>query len=473
MKPTPAGASSDLTTHPTTPSRTRLMTRLSVAAVVVGTALRVAVTLTNDTIADELYELVYSRQPVGWIVEWSTHVDPHGPLDYLMRHLFVQDRNVALLRLPSLLFSVATLITMAVWMRHRSWFGVLVVWFSALAPFLVLYGTIARMYSVLILAGTLAAVFAERWSKTGETKWSAYLALVLTLGFLTDNSIGFLAAGAFLVPGLRRDRAAWLWRGAVVFAGLVFVVLLGPTLKYRLEKPAIFAPLTTPESAAVALNGLVTIFYPYLAWIVVLLLGVGAVALWRNHPTLGRVAGALAGVPFLAAMILGIRLQLLIPRTLSFGAWVAPVLLAAFVEAAWKRLDAIGGIAAVAVVLVFMGPSLFQTFQYREGAQASLATMATLVKPGDAVAAYPYHIRYLLAWEFNTDVDAPAYDDPTVKDLYLVRPGDAPPSGRVWVLQDDDLPFDRSGLRPCPGEEVHELDAYTASCFLTPLRRGS
>src|SRR4029077_9540135 len=89
------------------------------------------------------------------------------PLDYLIRMPFAQaGASDFVLRMPSLVFSIAALALFAVWMRDRGRVGLLATALMACSAFQVSYGGEARMYALLELLGVAAAMLAERWWRT-------------------------------------------------------------------------------------------------------------------------------------------------------------------------------------------------------------------------------------------------------------------------------------------------------------------
>jgi len=219
----------------------------------------------------------------------------------------------------------------------------------------------------------------------------------------------------------------------------------------------------------VAINGLVTIFYPHVALVTVALVAGGMYLLWHDQPILGRTAVALAVVPFLALAIAGFRIPLLIPRALTFAAWVVPFCLAALVDRARSRVGPAGVAVAVALPVVLMLPSLMQLHTYGDNAQKSMSQTRAVLRPGDAIAVVPRYNRYLLVWEYDTPVEEPRVDGTTHEDIYLVGVDDAPRTGRVWIITDDDRPLAATHLTPCPGEQPIPLTQYTATCYLGPI----
>lgn len=165
--------------------------------------------------------------------------------------------------------------------------------------------------------------------------------------------------------------------------------------------------------------------------------------------------------------VIGTQVRVLIPRTLSVVAWAAPLALAGLVVLLRRRSDVIA-VAGALLIVVMMIPSTVFAFSYREGAEASVAVLGDRVGPGDLAAVYPPSNVYLLSVGVR-------HPDPTRAGavarriehaLATVQPRPGEPTGRVWVLENDDLPFPADGLRRCPGTAEEQLDGYTLSCFI-------
>ncbi len=450
-------------------NRSRLLQRVATVAVVVGVMLRLFRGITARSIADELYTSAYSRQDLSWVFGFGSRVDTHGPLHYLARHPFSHGQNLLLLRAPSIVFAVASMVLVWAWMRRRGEFGVAAIVFTAVNPFLLMYGLQARMYSAVILAGTATAMASERWLRDRSTRWAVIIAAVLSITALAETTMLLVAGGAFLLPWLDRTAAAWKFRAASVTPFIVYGVLLGPTLHFRLGTPPPFAPYTNPTSVSIAINGLVTIFYPHVALITVAVVAGGMYLLWHDQPLLGRTAVAVTVVPFLTIAIAGIRIPVLIPRALTFAAWVVPFCMAALVDRARVRVGPAGVGVAIALPTVLMVPSLLQLHNYGDNTEKSMSQTRSVLKPGDAIAVVPRFNRYLLVWEYDSPVEEPRIDGTTYEDTYVVDVDAASPSGRVWIVTDDDRPLAEPHLVPCPDEPPVALTQFTATCFLGPI----
>lgn len=446
---------------------TPLTRRLVWLAAVGGIVLRVWFALEADTIADELFESAHARQPLSWLVPWSLSEDVHGPVGYALRAPFVSDQSVLLLRVPSLIASCGGLVLMAWAMARRGWFGVAVLTFTAIDALLLVWGVQARMYSLMILAGTSVFVISERWMQRPTTRLAVGCGAILLGAVLADSTAVFLALGACCVPGFDRRREAWIWRAGPVLAVVTYLAVLAPSLAERaaVAEHVPFIPYTTPHSLGVALNGLVSVFYPQVAVVSVLVLAVGVWGLWRHDRSLGWLVVALAVLPVGAMAVIGTQVRVLIPRTLSVVAWAAPLALAGLVVLLRRRSDVIA-VAGALLIVVMMIPSTVFAFSYREGAEASVAVLGDRVGPGDLAAVYPPSNVYLLTWEFDTPIRPEPVPSLADDALAAVQPRPGEPTGRVWVLENDDLPFPADGLRRCPGTAEEQLDGYTLSCFI-------
>ena len=297
------------------------------------------------------------------------------------------------LRFPSALLGTATLLVVVWWMRNRGWFGVLVVAFTSVAAIQVLYARQARMYVLVIFAGTLAAAAAERWLDERRLRWSLLAATALTVALFSHTATLLFAFGALLLPGLRRDRAAWVWRACVLGPVALWAVLWGPSTVDQLDHdPASWIPFTSPRTALESVAGQVSL-YDSLSLLVVVAVVAGGVLLVQRDRSLGRVWLCLFVAPAVAIMLLGIGHHLLLPRSLAFAAW-GPVLAvaalgAACVENRPRWLTGPIGIVGLIACVLLMVPSLGSAFDYEEDSAPTRRQLAEVVVPGDSVAISP------------------------------------------------------------------------------------
>src|SRR5215213_4225831 len=207
---------------------TRTAPTLLLALVAVGVGMRLLWIVRNGASFDESFTAMIARRPLGAVFGVLKTSDSHPPLDYVLRLPFARAGvGDFVMRLPSLVFSVAALGAFAWWMRSRGIAGLVAVAVMAVSPFQIMYGGEARMYALLELLGVLAAMLAETWLRTPRS-WHVYAAGALVLVGVFDHVSGFLLAGAlFALAGVRRDRAAWRWRASITCALVVWAAVWG------------------------------------------------------------------------------------------------------------------------------------------------------------------------------------------------------------------------------------------------------
>jgi hypothetical protein len=414
---------------------------------------------------DESWTGYYSHLPLGQIGSQLRRLDVHPPLDYYVRHLFGTTGSTFALRLPSAAFATATLLLVAWWMWRRGWFGVLVVAFTSLSYFELLYSHIARMYALAALLGTVIAIASESWLRDGRGRWRWIMGVALLVGLFDSESFLLLAGGAFLVAGVRRDREAWWWRLTAVGALGGWALLWGTAFLDQHKVGHVPVPLTSPSSMVDTLNGLVT-DYAAFGVLAVLALGFGAWCLWSSDRRLASVAAALLGAPFAAACVIGLRQHILFSRIVAGSIWAVPVLLAALVDGARRRSERLGLVAA-ALVGVLVLTSVWPGIHVPDGSAPGLDVLRRAARPGDAIAVYPDYLWTLAAWE----LDAPAHPhvEPALRDLhaYVFTVGGKPWDGRVWVYSPTFYRSSVPGWAHCPSPEP-DGGVYAVQCYQQP-----
>jgi len=366
---------------------------------------------------------------------------------------------------------VGALVVAVLWMRHRGWFGAAVVGAMALDPFLVLHSRSARMYALLSLLGVVVAFASDRWlGERSRRRWTVAMAVALALATLTHAGGLLLAAGVLALPGFRRDRAAWEWRGGCLAALLTWLVLWAPSLAVQMEAgPAPWIPHTTPGSVDAMVSGLLTPFHPL--WLVVTLVVVGGgvalrtVGVGRDLP---RVWWSLFAVPVAAACVLGIWVQMVLPRTLSASAWAAPVAvvaLIAWLAQRWRSL----AIASVVLVAVIAARSLQLTLSYEEDTGPAMAAMDDLVEPGDGVVIHPdwlWPAGFTALGLSRTPTALPGVE---AREAFTAIVPGAPFTGRVWEINPDSygapLP---AGWASCREPVGHQPAGWHIGCRVPP-----
>jgi hypothetical protein len=461
MTSTPSAVAVDAPPHGPSPAQRAVIW----GAVVVGVVLRWWALWSAPPTFDETWEGAFSHLPFGTIPTALRHGDPHPPLDYLIRHWFGGLGDTFALRVPSAVFACLTLALVVWWMWDRGWFGVLVIGFTSLSSFELLYSHIARMYSLAALIGTLVAVVTERWLRDGSPRWRWCMGAALVVGLFTHASFLLLAGGIGLVPWLRRDAEAWRWRATVVGALGIWAAVWGGAFVGQLHKGFDPIPLTTVSSIGDTLNGLVTRYAAFTVPVVVAL-ALGAWALWHLDRRLGLTALFLFGAPLVVACVGGRFEHILFSRLLAPSVWAVPVVLAALVEGARLRSHRLGLVAGALVgimVLSSIGPSVV----VEDGTAPALRTLAAAARPGDAVAVYPTYLWTLTRWTLGSPVRPAVPAQLGGLNAYVYKVGSAPFSGRVWVLEPTIYAAPLPGWDRCPAP-VPKGGVYTLQCFTVP-----
>ncbi len=414
---------------------------------------------------DESFTAAYSALPIGQLPAALRANDSHPPLDYLLRHPLVDLHSDLWLRAPSAMFSCLAIAAVVVWMRRRSWFGVAMVTLFALNPFQVLYGRQARMYALMTLLGVIVAMVAERWCRGDERP-----RVVVTMGALValaclDHTGGlFLAAGVVAVAGLRTDRSAWWWRAGAVAGVAVWVVVWGGSFHQQVEvSSSSWVPLTSPGTLASTISGLLSMFQGA-EWLLVVLVALGAVALWRVDRVAARLWVALFLVPLALLAAAGVHFHVLLSRTLAASAWAAPMALAALVAAAWSRRAVLG--AAVAVLVVTLSVrSVPAAASYDEGVASAFGQAAKAFSPGDEVLVHPGWF-WPVAWSsYGAERTEASFTEVGGVDGWLWTVPGAEATGRVWVLRPASYAV-RPELPAC-ADETALAGGWRLGCLVT------
>jgi hypothetical protein len=417
---------------------------------------------------DEAFTAAYARFPLGDLPGALRTTDSHPPLDYLVRHPFAGSNSELMLRLPSAVFSTLALALVVVWMRRRSWFGVGVVALFALSPFQLLYGREARMYALMTLLGVAVAMLAERWLGGDHRPLVVVGVGALVAVALFDHAGGlFLAAGVFVLPGLRRDRAAWWWRLSPVAAVALWALVWGPFfLDQTAQSSSSWVPLSSPGSVASTVAGLVA-FLSGTQWLVAPMVVAGVVCVVVLDRTLGRLVVSLFVVPLGLLVVTGIHFHVLLSRTLAASAWAVPVALTALVAWLWRRRVALG--VAVAVIVAALTLRSFpRAVTYDEGSSAAVSRGIDAVAPGDGLLVQPHWWWPLATWngaDGGIDGQVPPPDLGDLDGWYWMRPG-AEPTGRTWILEPGSYRLDTGRWTSCGGLEPLG-DGWELSCVVT------
>jgi hypothetical protein len=403
-----------------------------VAAVAVGAVLRLVMLGRPATLSpDEAYTAWTASLPFGDIASYVRATDPHPPLYYfLLWPVAAWSSAETVLRLPSALCSGAAVAVMAWWQRDRGAEGLLATSLLAVLPFALAFGTQVRMYGLLQLAGVTAAAAAARWLVSGRRRWIAVAAVAGLTAALSHATGPLVLLGLLAVPGWRRrppdSRVWWL---AVTGAGVAYAAAWGAAALE--QRGASLYETVTPDSAAIVLNETVAALPGQRGLVVAALVAGTAFVLARRDVT-ARVVACLYVVPVLVALVAGTRMGVFIPKTLVAVAWGGPVALAGLVAAA-ARWRIVAGAAVLVVVLLLVLPALPPTLA-PTGAETIVGRLAEVARDGDVVANHP--LDNVMRWYIFRDADGRLRPAPTLPwpDTTAARVGDAPFSGRVWLV---------------------------------------
>ena len=426
---------------------------------------------------DESYSALATDRPVGGLIDHVRLTDPHPPLFYLLlKPVLALSTATTALRLPSALCSLATVVVLAVWRRRDRVEMLVVTAIAAVQPFALAYARQARMYGLMQLLGLVAAVGAERWlSGGGSRRWALTAAVAGTMAAFTHSTGALVLAGLAVVPGLRRDRAAWEWRGAVLAGSALFAATWGATM-VGWRSSSLNPPLSV-ESFSITINEMIAAVPDNrILTLPLLVAGVAFVVARRTGgriDPLGRTLVALVVLPLVLVVIVSLRTPTFIPKTLVTFTWAVPVALGALVVAAGRR-RLIAGAAIGALMIVLMvpaiGPSLDRDRNARVLAEVPLITrLLGVLSDGDVVAVRP-HANDTDWYVINSAKARPA-PELALAGATTVRWGDAELSGRVWLVEwytlrpSLDLPYQECA----PSFESEER---RVRCLLVPLAGG-
>jgi hypothetical protein len=411
-------------------------TRLLVALVVVGTALRLVWILHNGSSFDESFSAMIGRRSLGGILDALRTTDSHPPLDYLLRAPLARAGHGALgMRLPSFVFSVGALSLFAWWVRGRGIAGLVAVAVMAMSPFQIMYGGEARMYALLELLGVAGVVLGEAWLRAPK-RWHAPVAGALVLIGVFDHVSGFLfAAGLLALAGWRADRGAWRWRIAITAALALWAVVWGSSFLVQAGTThASWIARTSPSAVADAVAAQVTAQHG-VAVLVVALVVAGVALIVATDRLLTRLMFCCAVLPVVLAAVVGIFVPFFIDRTLTVAAWAPCLAIGVLVQWAFRRSVVIGAAAALLVGALIL-PATAVFLQRRWEYDTSVERLLAVSQPGDVVAAVPAWYGPLVDWRVGVQAHGAARPVrvaalPAAHGILL---GDRAATGRVWVL---------------------------------------
>ncbi len=175
---------------------------------------------------DELHTLKTVAEPVPQIVR-LVRQDIHPPLYFVLLHywtrLSVPWQGIVALRAFSALWALlATGLLDWFWTRSMKPFPRwLALSLFALSPCLLLYGRMARSYSMQLVLALLSVALLRLWMRQPRSLWAGFGSVLAVLGLLyTHYAPGLAIAGAFVLIG-------WRFIGAARLLAFSFVVAAG------------------------------------------------------------------------------------------------------------------------------------------------------------------------------------------------------------------------------------------------------
>ncbi len=392
---------------------------------------------------DEAYSAYAAH--LGGVDIWNyvRSSDPHPPLSYfVLWPIEAISKSEVALRLPSALASIASLAVMAWWQRRRQLEGLAVTLFFALSPTQIFFAHQVRMYGLLQLLGVVAALAATRWLQTSRHKWTAVAGVAGLLAAFSHAAGWVLLLGLFALPGLRRDRIALVWRTAIGGAVLLYAAAWGPAA-YRWRSTSLYRPIDV-ESFTITVNELIAAIRDN-RWIILPAAALGALVLVKRQDDFARVWLALFLFPMTLLAVVSLRVPMFIPKSLMVIAWGMPVALGALVGR-FARMRSTAGVVVLVVLASLTVPYLpgvYDTFERTD----AVAELRSAVTDGDLIVSR--HTIWVTQWYAEIldgarpapDIDLPddlrrdEKGDLGRDQLLVLKVGDAPWNGRVWLLE--------------------------------------
>jgi hypothetical protein len=408
-----------------------------VALVALGAVLRVVGLGRVALTPDETFSAYTSHLPLGQISAAVRASDPHPPLSYWLLHPVAElTTSTAGLRLSMALCSVAALALMALWQRGRGVAGVVATAVFAVAPFDLVFGREVRMYALVQLFGVAVAWAAYRWV-TGDqrARWVVVAAVAGLALALSHGSGVILLAALVLVPGLRRDRPAWIWRVAVGAALLIFLVYWGPSLVGRTGWGSTYPPLSTTW-VPIALNEWLAPVPSNRFLVVGLLAAAMAVAVVTDR-VLRRVLVVCCLLPLVVALVLSVHTNVFGAKTFVMLAWAPPLAFGALVAWAGRWRPLAGG-AVFAVLVLLILPYVQPALDYDEHLGPMMAAVSAARADGDVVAIRDAPGGHIFQWYLGV-VDGLAEHKLSlpIPNSAAFLYGDHAWDGRVWLVETD------------------------------------
>ena len=438
-------------------------------AVLVGAVLRLWDLGATPLSIDETYTALAGRLGAVDLVRHIDATDPHGPLSYLvLQPIASHTADVGTLRLVSAVASVLALVALAVWQRRAGLAGVVATAVFAVSPFQLMYGREVRMYGLLSLAGVVAAWCGQRWLEDSRTRWALGAAGAGLVAALSHAVGPLLLAALLLLPLLRRDRSAWVFRGVVAGAVTLFGVLWGAhTMSWSGRSGEL--PTATLRWLSIVVNETVAPA-PDDRWLALALLVGGAAAILVARGPRARVWVCLGAVPVVVLYLASLQRGVLVPKSLMPFSWAAALALGALCAAVYERWRPVG-VAAMALVALAVVPLSLEALHVDEGADRVTAAALDHAGPDDGFVHLDsrWQLASLLGWYGGVEGARPTERGgplDTIQGYDVRTPASEPRPARLWFLsmQGDRPP---EGLTPCG--PVEPLDpVISIQCLEVP-----
>jgi hypothetical protein len=458
------------------PARTRarftLRDGLFALTVVVGAVLRLVDLGRVSLTPDETFSAYASHLPLGQISGVVRTWDPHPPLSYWLLHPISRlTTSTATLRLPAALCSVAALVVMAVWQRHRGVAGLAATAVFAIAPFNLAFGREVRMYGLVQLLGVVMAWAAFRWAEGDHRPRWVLAATAAGLALALSHGSGvILLAALILLPGLRRDRDAWVWRAALGGALALFLLYWGAAMTSRSGWASTYPPLSV-QWVLIALNeGVAAV--PSQRYLVVALLAAGVVAALVGGGALRRLMIVGCLVPLAVMLAASTRTEIFGPKSFVMLAWAPALALGALIGVAstWRP---VAGAAVAALLVVLVVPYIGPTMSKDENLGPMIAAVSADRRDGDGVAIRQAALGHVFQWYLGVVDGLPEHalhlDVPDSRAFVFGRHAW---NGRVWLAEAVNAkPVTIHGASSCAPPRT--VGAYHVRCIqFGPPRNG-
>jgi hypothetical protein len=392
---------------------------------------------------DEAFTALTGRRSFTDLLGYLRVRDSHPPLDYLVRAPLARaGAGELLLRLPSVVFSVAALALFAWWMRARGVAGIVATGVLALSSFQIVHGREARMYADLELIGVAVAIVAASWLRRPRRWHAPAIGALVSVGLMTHVSMLVLGAGLLVIAGLRRDRDAWRWRLALVTAFGAWAVLWGPTFLVQSRGGhSDWIPPTTPGGFAHTVGGLVTSTSSLQVVAFVAVLAGAALVVRRAEADLRLVFVGCVLVPTALVALAGFFEPMLLDRTMTAWSW-GPALALGFLVAAISRRAALAAALAIAALALAVVPAGVHAVAAPSNVDRAVRHVERVARAGDVIASHTGARLHLLTWSVavrhHRSVRPIAMDGPGNSRGELL--GRQAPTGRTWLLVSTRLP---------------------------------